>query len=339
VVNLSFCVSKPNKNPTPTSTYAPKINVGCAFLFKRPSAGNSIINLDNTDLLDTTNTFFQESGFTRNDFARHHVIPWNRISRFFNLVFLHDKKVQKGLCTVMYSIMNYLMSLASRENVFEEIAIPTTRNNLLVRLIQTTSSERLNDMVERSHDPVEIMEDIHRFFTWFPGNIFIGPKSQLRGDDPLEEFEKNAKFVIGDVHFKILEDIDTQMKKYIKDYVELNQNDRYKIINKVVDLFKKLLPYSVTPFNPKNWQKDDKTKKWSIIHEYLNQYHTYSENKPVPDTLSTQASGSRRTGRELKKKAVCMYEDMYSSILSEVRKNCISSNASCGCQLSKNNRL
>jgi len=350
VVNLSFCESKPKKKPTTTttmtSTFSPPVS-GCVYMVKRESAGDTTINLGDVDLLDKTSIFFEEMGFVQTDFARHHVIPWHTISSFFNLVILGDTKTQYGLCKMMYDLMNKLINRSSNQKRFDVIILPESRQNIISKLLESTERERFRDMIGHSifKDLEEIVKDIHRFFTWFPGNIFIGPEpTKKRLDDPGEKFEESAIYVIGKVHYNILKDMNTQMNKFIKDYIRLKENERHTIINNVVKSLNNLIPYSVTPFNPKNWDLDKDTNKWYIKHEFLKDYPRYFEIIPVPDALTTSRSEIRQKQIKLYK-AGCRYDDvytydnMYSSILSEIRKNCISSDASCGCQKQKKVKL
>lgn len=343
VVNLSFCEIKPKKKltttTTTTSTYSPPVS-GCVYMVKRESSDDTTINLSNESLLDKTTIGFVEMGLSQSDFSRHHVIPFHKISSFFNLVLLGDRKTQYGLCKIMYNLMNELINRSSNQKRFNVIPLPKSRQNIILKLLQSTTSERINSMIAHSisFDPEEIVTDIHRFFIWFPGNIFIGPAPTKRGDDPKDNFEELAIYVIGQAHHKLLKDMNTQMDKFIKDYTKLTVNERYTIINNVVILFNDLLSYSATPFNPKNW--DSKDNKWVIKHEYLKSYPTYSEIIPVPDALPTSTFELRKTQITLYKTGcryddMYTYDDMYSSILSEIRKNCISPDASCGCQKQK----
>ncbi|XP_060870224.1 uncharacterized protein LOC132944756 [Metopolophium dirhodum] len=351
VVNLSFCESKPNKKPTSTttkpatSTYSPPVS-GCVYMVNRESAGDTTMNFDDVGLLDTTTIDFKETGLNQTtDFARHHVIPWHRISSFFNLVLLGNKKTQYGLCTIMYNLMNKLMNRSSNQKRFDVIALPISRKNIIFKLLESTKSERIDLMVGHSvyFDLEEIVKDIHRFFTWFPGNIFIGPEPTLkRGDDPKENFEESAIYIIGQTHHKILKDMDTQMKKFINEYTNLSVNMRHTIINDVAKSLNDLLPYSATPFNPKNWYS--KNNKWYIKHEYLKSYPIYTGIIPVPDPLPTSTFELRKTQLQLYKTGcrydnMYTYDDMYNSIISEIRKNCISSDSSCGCQKRKKVKL
>eukprot|EP00102_Acyrthosiphon_pisum_P009616 XP_003248017.1 PREDICTED: uncharacterized protein LOC100569341 [Acyrthosiphon pisum] len=331
VVDSLFCDAKPKNKPTTTTTITTTTTSspprGCVYMYKRESASYSAIHLDKPKPLETTSKISKKEGHEVTDFARHHVISWSTISSFFNLV-LRDPLIKIETCRGMFHVMNKLMS----ENVLEDMKQPTAIDNFIVSLIQSKNLRGYNSMMKNSQNPQMLTKRIHEFFTWLPGNIFIGPAPDIRGDDPEEEFEELARYIIGEAHHNLLKETNIQMVKYINAFSLLSQDDGYAIVNKVLELFNKISLYPVTPYNSQNWRFDKITKKWLIKKEFLK---LDPINKPVPGASKTPRSVLGRTRRQLKTNSGCTYDEMYNSILSEVRKNCISKDASCGCQLSK----
>jgi len=120
----------------------------------------------------------------------------------------------------------------------------TEKDNFFVRLMQSKNEKGLMDIINNSQNPKVLTEYIQQFVTWFPGNIFIGPEPNIRGDDPGEKIEELAGYIIGEAHHNILKDMNTEMANYINTFT--SKNKRYSIVNKVLELFSKLLSYPVT---------------------------------------------------------------------------------------------
>ncbi|CAI6366435.1 unnamed protein product [Macrosiphum euphorbiae] len=254
---------------------------------QRPTAGFSEINLDNLDSLDTTSQISNKDGCKVSDYAKHHVIPFATIKEFVNLV-LRDPLVQIEGCRVIKNVGNKLKSidirnqLTQKDNSFlrltqgeDIINQPTEKETFFVRLMLSKNEKGLKDIINNSQNPKVLTEHIQQFVTWFPGNIFIGPRPDKRGDDPGNDFEELAKYIIGEDRHNTLRLIHIKMVKCIDKFkLSSTKNVDYTLANEVLELFSKQSQYPVTQFYLNDWQE-----KWFIkINLKRN-----PKNKPVPD--------------------------------------------------------
>lgn len=256
-------------------------------------------------------------------FARHHVIPYSRIKEFFNLVLRANDDILINVCNSLYDIMQVIMQFISKNDIFDNIHIGNIRSNFIAQLILTTTKEERKKLVNKLHNEKDLARHIHRFFVWFPANIFIGPAD--RSDDPGDDFEINAKYVIGNESYYILKQINDLMVSYASGTTI--REERYPLIDQVVNLFHQLLSYSFTPFNQQNWALTGNIRgidQYHIVHTYLGKYYKTHATEIPPKT-------ELRRKRHFDINKTCLYEEGEKLVKSMLGYNCTAHLPQCGC--------
>lgn len=119
--------------------------------------------------------------------TRHHVIPWNALRSFWNQV------IENGHASSLFGV-NRLVTQAM-QNI-------DSYNIDGWQVIGRSAAQRcLRNLGMVTHNPTALMPDgwpdFMELYAWLPGNLFIGPKPELRLDDPGENFEKSAQRAVG----------------------------------------------------------------------------------------------------------------------------------------------
>lgn len=266
-------------------------------------------------------------------FSRHHVIPYARIRDFINSLVLPKSSIRNRICFILYDIMNVIMDYSTNNDVFTGINIGNIKNNFVAQLILSTNKEERRNLINNFQDVTKLARHIHRFFAWFPANIFIGPSK--RKDDPGEGFETNSSYVIGSDRYEKLYRINDLMISYEKMFGNDDQIKKNQIISEIVGLFKLLLPYSITPFKMSDWEVSDgekningvREKLYSIKFEYTPPYYkNYGLNSHLSDTII-----EIRRKRQLNINEGCMYEDVEEFTKKNLGNRCATHLPKCGC--------
>jgi hypothetical protein len=125
------------------------------------------------------------------EMSRHHIIPdlmlrafWNAVAEAGHLDFLAGNLLKQ----LQVSLRNYPFS--NQEG----------KDGTVVLLGKIRGQDAAEKYV---HDPkavsAECMDDLNRFFTWMPGNIFVGPRE--RNHDPKDQFDSESEpLVRSDFH-------------------------------------------------------------------------------------------------------------------------------------------
>lgn len=211
-------------------------------------AGQFNLNIDGrTDTpypaLPNYNTALTQSGSGPDytvQMSRHHIIPMNRLIAFYNLVSQNNRL--RNLSGFLNTYANNVRFYANSNGV----NCQSLQNDLLntgnLAQAQALGLARTGGQVRP-----ESFDSFQDFYTWLPGNIFIGPRT--RSDDPGEGFESNAYVVVGAERFDILSRINRDMESYINGGG--NDNTLLNAIN--VNLNKIAARKSMYPLKKENW--------------------------------------------------------------------------------------
>lgn len=211
-------------------------------------AGQFNLNIDGrTDTpypaLPNYNTALTQSGSGPDytvQMSRHHIIPMNRLIAFYNLVSQNNRL--RNLSGFLNTYANNVRFYANSNGV----NCQSLQNDLLntgnLAQAQALGLARTGGQVRP-----ESFDSFQDFYTWLPGNIFIGPRT--RSDDPSEGFESNAYVVVGAETFDTLSRINRDMENYIN-----SNGDDNSLLNAInVNLNRIAARRSMYQLNSKDW--------------------------------------------------------------------------------------
>ncbi|MBF7997512.1 hypothetical protein [Rahnella laticis] len=200
---------------------------------ERPSVPYPALMNYNTNLTE------QGSGPTYSvTVSRHHIIPFNVLRSFYNTVGERDRLRAMGGFFNIYA--NNLHNFASSNGV----DCNSLGNDLIdaANLAMALGYGTARAGGERTLSSFETFE---QFYTWLPGNLFIGPNN--RSDDPSDGFETGAAVVVGTSNFIILNRLYMNMLDYIR-------NGDNSLLNSITsDLNRVAARKRVYQLDPQNW--------------------------------------------------------------------------------------
>lgn len=188
----------------------------------------------------------------------------------------------------------------------------------------TPQARRLLFQRQLTCDYQHFINQIHQFFAWFPGNIFIG--TRYRADDPGSSFEINAHYIINSNQYSLLRRAYDLMTSAINN-INLTPDVYYELANQVIILFHQLQLYNeYTDYNPHNWMYvgrigNSGIHTWKIFIGTVIQpsterqiYEITTTEKQRHDELRKR-SANLTEDKELRKKRIavrdsCFYEDL-----------------------------
>lgn len=191
--------------------------------------------------MDNYNAELTESGAGQEytvQVSRHHIIPFNVLRAFYNrLVTENSLRNASGFLNVYSNNLRFYagsngidcnggvgIDLFNAGNLAQAQGLGTARGN--------------GDTFALGFDTFE------QFYTWLPGNLFIGPTN--RSDDPGEGFESDAHIVVGAENFDILSRVYNNMLAY--------NNDDDSVLNSIIaDLTKIAARKRIYQLNPNDW--------------------------------------------------------------------------------------
>lgn len=182
--------------------------------------------------------------------ARHHIIPYNRLRDFWNRL-VENFNIARG------NFRGVFLEIGDVRKYTHGMRLDCTNNQIMSYVQRTeTFADALSDTTGSLvfHDPNSSREEPEglrgflSFYSWLPGNTFIGPSNRL--DDPGFNFESNAAAVVGDENFRILQELNRLMQNYIEGE-DVN-------INRLNELFTKIAKRkNIYPLNSNAWEKKD----------------------------------------------------------------------------------
>lgn len=193
--------------------------------------------------------------------SRHHVIPYNILATFFNLVLREDPVSELGVY------------LAKRvHNIWDFF-----KENDSTGAFPRTNEPRMpcDNTIQFEGGSATFTVDYRMLaaFTWLPGNIFYGPHSSRRTNDPKDKFDNDAERIVGTQPLAALRSIYYKMYSYIN-YLSKRTTTNFDIIlNELSDVAKINTPYE---FNQADWKvtgEDDTGNKLFGIKKPREEIH------------------------------------------------------------------
>lgn len=143
--------------------------------------------------------------------ARHHIIPFSTIRKFYNLVAERNRLRQINGFLNTYSGNLFLYASSNGVNCGSlGFDILDAGNVGLAQANGTLTAGGNNNVLG--------FDTFEQFYSWLPGNLFVGPSGSFRSDDPGDGFESNSHVVVGAEHFAILSRINRNMELYISEH-------------------------------------------------------------------------------------------------------------------------
>ncbi|MDM5141467.1 hypothetical protein OB959_16975 [Aeromonas bestiarum] len=207
-----------------------ELNIGA-----RPSAPYPAMSNYNTDLTSQGSG----SGYPV-EVSRHHIIPFNVLRNFYNRIAERNQFSNVGGFFNTYA--NNLPFYASTNGI--------NCNNLGSDLVDAGNlalAQRYSLARRGGTAMAPGFDTFEQFYTWLPGNLFIGPSN--RSDDPGEGFESDAHVVVGDEYFDTLARAHRNMQRFN------NGDDDPNLLNAItVDLTKIAKRRSIFSLRSQDWE-------------------------------------------------------------------------------------
>lgn len=172
--------------------------------------------------------------------SRHHIIPYNLLRDFYNTV------IADGKITRLAGFLNKLSSKAVEYNASNCHSDDIQGGASLAAMIASGSITENKDKTESP----DYKDDFFSLYIWMPGNLFPGPESKKRSDDPEEAFESKAGDIVGPdfTHYQ-------QLVNEMKDYIKSHNDTKLSGINANLEFIaNKTTSY---PLDATKWEKID----------------------------------------------------------------------------------
>lgn len=174
--------------------------------------------------------------------ARHHIVPWNVLQNFWNLIITNNDHLKSGLDSVWRQY----------KDQYQNPKTKITYNADVIALVEGIQAGNIvNDNNGLTHPG---FNDFIEFFAWNPANLFIGPTGDIRSDDPGDEFEVHCNTIIGKSKYGYLSKTYQYMSIYaVTDTVSVVKNNMRQFALAMNQVYN---PY---PLKKNNWvRKKDK---------------------------------------------------------------------------------
>src|SRR6056300_1293516 len=148
--------------------------------------------------------------------TRHHIIPYNILRGFFNAVVEQRDRAKR--------FRRFFMSFAQKIHCYSKTnkAFYDSHLNEINGIVHISNGLGSGAIQPGGQRPPEYYDDFTEFYAWMPWNLFIGPNGDYRTDDPGEDFEFKARYIVNNVH--VWTEIE-QLYRLMRHYVD-NPNDR-----------------------------------------------------------------------------------------------------------------
>lgn len=140
--------------------------------------------------------------------SRHHIIPYNILRRFYNTVISRPGDqllIRSFFLTMGDEVQHY----AARGGTSCQVGNSDLADAATLSLALSDNYARQG---QAANNPPLGFDTFWQFYTWLPGNLFIGPTN--RTDDPGENFEANAAAIVGQSAFQTFQRLYTNMVNY-----------------------------------------------------------------------------------------------------------------------------
>ena len=184
--------------------------------------------------------------------SRHHIIPYNILVAFFNKV-VKQKDHAK-------SLRRFFMSFARQVNSYAKTnkAFYNSHLNEIKGIVHISNGLGSGDIQTGGEKPPQYYDDFAEFYGWMPWNLFIGPGIKSRTDDPGEDFEANARYIVN--NDKVWAEIE-QLYRLMRHYID-NPND-HDVLETINRLLTNLVANRIAPYrlDPNQWVKTRNSKE------------------------------------------------------------------------------
>ncbi|WP_146011709.1 MULTISPECIES: hypothetical protein [Burkholderia] len=138
--------------------------------------------------------------------SRHHIIPYNVLRAFYNRVMETHGEILR--------FRSFLIVFGRNIPSYASAASLDCERNRLDYLEASNLALAVADNYARwgGNRPPPGLDTFQEFYTWLPGNLFIGPNN--RSDDPGEGFEEGAVEIVGQNAFNTLSSVYQNMVRY-----------------------------------------------------------------------------------------------------------------------------
>lgn len=181
----------------------------------------------------------ERTTFDRISPARHHIIPYATLRRFFNKLLDNPDHFKHLLDHVLYEAGSNLG---------------------ITNSMQVTNLRRyqLGDQPIILQNVESAVKRVQELYVWLPFNIYIGPRPDSRSDDPRDNFDATAHVIIGELRSNELQRIHREMLQYAAG----NTADATAIINSMGNLVRTTQqPYG---FNPDQWRIHRTSRRYAV---------------------------------------------------------------------------
>lgn len=225
------------------------------------------------------------------DHTLHHVVPWNQLSLFVRTAYKSGH--QDELIVILGDAVATMMKNSPE--------FPDADGGGAVKKQGKFTQTDLVDYLHTDPSPEqdsynsEMVEAIAASFAWMPGNLFHGPSTTIRTDDPGESFEENSQSVIGEGLYASLKRANTLISQYAASPTQLLAR---QIVASL--LIAALIPQPI-PYNAEKWEKID--IKGGEMYRLKGALITPEENKKIKQREDKLAQELKKKEEEEKQKA------------------------------------
>lgn len=163
--------------------------------------------------------------------ARHHIIPYNVLESFFNVV---SREV-----AFQHELGRYLAGRV--RDILEQFKAHQTAGHVPERLASRFAGRSVS---------FEVDNRMIAAFAWMPGNLFYGPEPQRRSDDPRFLFQEHAEIIVGRANFATLSRLYQRMIDFVNIRNEQTVENFERIMNDLDEVNRIRVPYA---FNERQW--------------------------------------------------------------------------------------
>lgn len=173
--------------------------------------------------------------------SRHHIIPFNILRSFYNAVLNNGHMIYlRGFLYVMQNNMNGYAGVSGMDC--------SSNAGSIERAMNIAAAFSYNLIHPGGDVTPDGLDDFQEFYTWLPGNLFIGPTN--RSDDPGDGFEEASFQIIGADAYALMREGYDSMQLYV------NSNDVAALRSAVVYLSKIAQRKNAYQLNSSDWVKD-----------------------------------------------------------------------------------
>ncbi|WP_429058625.1 hypothetical protein [Aeromonas jandaei] len=231
--------------------------------------------------------------------TRHHIIPYQLLRDFYNMVTTNGDMARfRSFFLTMSTSITYYASSNS---------IDCSGGTLSDLSAASTLAQAFGSLYANGGGQINPpgLDTFQQFYTWLPGNLFVGPSN--RSDDPHDgmAFEQNAATVVGSGRFTVLQRTYNNLIQYVQ------HGNRNVLGNIASDLSRIATIRSVYALDPSDWE--------FVSGQY--RLRANAPRKTDSDEITTQINKSNSTCKNVQSNFKSMRAKYYSVLLSPFSGN------------------